>query len=140
MALPRVPEARQYYRAALQRFDEAELLLAAQRTTGALYLAGYTVECLMKAVLLENVSTKIRKKLFAAFRGHLGHNIEELRSQIRTHVRATIPSATLRQMARVASWSTELRYTTKVIKTRDAQEFVDSVRAIRSWAEGILGQ
>lgn len=35
MGLPKVPEARLYYRAAKQRFDDAQLLLEAGRTTGA---------------------------------------------------------------------------------------------------------
>jgi hypothetical protein len=45
MALPKPVEARRYYRAAVQRFDDAQLLLEQSRTTGAVYLAGYTVEC-----------------------------------------------------------------------------------------------
>lgn len=47
MGLPQTTEARLYYRAAKQRFADAQLLLAAGRTTGAIYLAGYTVECEM---------------------------------------------------------------------------------------------
>ena len=50
MGLPKPIEARLYYRAAKQRFDDAQLLLGAGRTTAAIYLAGYTVECFLKAL------------------------------------------------------------------------------------------
>jgi hypothetical protein len=44
MALPNVAMARRFYRAAKQRYDDAEFLLAGNRTTAAVYLAGYRVE------------------------------------------------------------------------------------------------
>ena len=44
MGLPAVQEARPFYRAGKQRFEDARLLLEkAERTTGAIYLAGYGV-------------------------------------------------------------------------------------------------
>ena len=55
MALPQSAEARLYYRAAKQRFDDSQLLLRWNRTTAAVYLAGYTVERFMKALVLANV-------------------------------------------------------------------------------------
>ncbi len=36
----------------------------------------------------------------------------------------------------VAPWSTDLRYATGSMKSRDADEFMDSVIAIATWAEG----
>ena len=48
MALPSASEARPYYRAAKQRFEDARFLLEADRTTGAIYLAGYCVECMLR--------------------------------------------------------------------------------------------
>ncbi|MDX1945349.1 MAG: hypothetical protein SFU86_08070 [Pirellulaceae bacterium] len=70
MGLPQPIEARLYYRAAKQRFDDAQLLLGADRTTGAVYLAGYTVERFWKALVLASVSVALRKKLLAEFRGN----------------------------------------------------------------------
>jgi len=51
MAVPSSIEARLFYRAS-QRFDEAQVLLEAVRTTGAVYLAGYGIECILKALIL----------------------------------------------------------------------------------------
>ena len=71
MALPQAAEARLYYRAAKQRFDDSQLLLKWDRTTGAVYLAGYTVECFMKALVLANVVPDLRQQLLGEFRGNL---------------------------------------------------------------------
>jgi hypothetical protein len=76
MALPRAAEARLYYRAAKQRFDDSQLLLKWNRTTGAVYLAGYTVECFIKALVLANVAPDLRHQLLGEFRGNLAHSIE----------------------------------------------------------------
>jgi len=40
---------------AKQRFDDALLLLEMGRTTAAVYLAGYSVECMLKALILSAV-------------------------------------------------------------------------------------
>jgi hypothetical protein len=60
MGLPRPPEARIYYRAGKKRFDDAQLLLREERTTGAVYLAGYTVESLPGLMGGCKMSIKIR--------------------------------------------------------------------------------
>src|SRR5579859_6130261 len=78
MGLPKPPEARLYYRAAKQRFDDAQWLLEGERTTGAIYLAGYTVECFLKALLLASVASHRRKMLLEEFRGSRAHNLEWL--------------------------------------------------------------
>jgi hypothetical protein len=55
VAMPSSVQARRFYRAAKQRFDDALLLLAMERTTAAVYLAGYSVECMLKALILSAV-------------------------------------------------------------------------------------
>ena len=52
MAVPASSEARLYYRCAFQRQEDAQILLRADRTTGAVYLAGYGRECILKALVL----------------------------------------------------------------------------------------
>jgi hypothetical protein len=136
MGLPQAPEARLYYRAGKQRFEDAQLLLREQRTTGAVYLAGYTVECLLKALVLATVSPKVRKHLLAEFRGSIAHNIEWLGTPYRRHVGAAIPRHVTLHLLRVASWSTDLRYATGLVKSREAEEFMESVVAVANWADG----
>jgi hypothetical protein len=135
MGLPAPTEARVYYRAAKQRYDDAQLLLQAQRTTGAVYLAGYTVECLMKALVLASVPTRRRRELLREFRGTRAHNIEWLGALYRRHTGRVIPRDVRRHLARVASWSTDLRYVTGTLRQREAEEFMESV-VISTWADG----
>lgn len=136
MGLPRPTEARLYYRAAKQRYDDAELLLEAKRTTGAVYLAGYTVECFLKALVLAQVAAGLRQRLLHEFRGNRAHNLEWLGSLYREHVRVAIPLDVNRHISRVASWTTDLRYATGSLKKQDADEFMESVVAISLWADG----
>jgi hypothetical protein len=136
MGLPQAPDARLYYRAGKQRFEDSQLLLGEERTTGAVYLAGYTVECLLKALVLACVAPALRQQLVGEFRGSRAHNIEWLSALYRHHVGAETPRNITRHLARVASWSTDLRYTTGLVKRREADEFMDSVVAIAIWADG----
>jgi HEPN domain-containing protein len=138
MALPQAVEARRYYQAAKQRLDDAILLLDAGRTTGAVYLAGYTVECLLKALVLAGVATQRRRGLLAEFRGNRAHNIEWLGAIYRRYVGMTVPRQVTRHLARVAAWSTDLRYATVRLRRREADEFMESVSAISGWADGRL--
>jgi HEPN domain-containing protein len=138
MGLPRTPEAKPYYRAAKLRFEEAEILLGFDKKIGAVYLAGYTVECYLKALILDGAARHLRKKLLATFRGSRAHDIEWLRDQYRRHVRAAIPFEVARHLARVSAWDTDLRYATEAKAQGDAAAFIKSVFEIQAWANGRL--
>jgi HEPN domain-containing protein len=136
MGLPQAREARLYYRAGKQRYDDAQLLLEAGRTTGAVYMAGYTVECFLKALVLASVPAGQRSGLLREFRGSRAHNVEWLGALYRQRVGTVIPRSVTRHLSRLASWSTDLRYVTGVLKRRDADEFMQSVLAVATWADG----
>ena len=64
MPPPRSPDARRFYRAGLLRFDEAKFLLDnSEYTTAAVYLGGYAVECLFKALIPGQVTSDIGEGL-----------------------------------------------------------------------------
>jgi HEPN domain-containing protein len=134
--LPKTPEARRFYRAAKQRFADAELLLEAGRTTGAVYLAGYTVECMLKALVLDRVAPGLRQQLLAELHGKKAHDIEWLRGLYRQHVRTDIARDVARHLTRVATWSVDLRYLAVLLKQQEADGFFESVVAIVKWADG----
>jgi hypothetical protein len=136
MGVPRALEARLYYRAAQQRYEDAQVLLRQDRTTGGVYLAGYTVECLLKALVLEGVSAGLRRRLLEELRGRLAHNLEWLGGLYRRHVGTPIPRHVARHLARVAYWSTDLRYAGGLLRRAAADEFMGSVTAISAWADG----
>jgi hypothetical protein len=136
MGLPQAPEARRFYRAAKQRFAEAEVLLRAEMEIGAVYLAGYTVECFLKALLLEGTPASLRKRLLAKFRGSRAHDITWLRDLYRRNIRGNIPRGMALHLTRVATWDTDLRYETVLREQGDANEFFQSVVALTQWADG----
>ncbi len=136
MGLRQVAEARLYYRAGKQRFEDAQLLLREERTTGGVYLAGYTVECLLKALILASVATHLRHRPLREFHGNRGHSMEWLGGLYRRHVRSSVPRDITRHLSRLAAWSTDLRYTTGLIRRREADEFIESVVTVATWADG----
>ena len=82
MAVPASSEARLFYRCALQRQEDAQILLdRGERTTGAVYLAGYAIECILKALLLSAVAPAIQAEMLRFFRGVRAHDYEWLRNQ-----------------------------------------------------------
>jgi HEPN domain-containing protein len=77
VSIPADPDARRYYRAGLQRLEDARFILAkGRRTTAAVYLAGYCVEFLLKALILSQTPGAGRGALSARLRTH---SIEGLR-------------------------------------------------------------
>jgi HEPN domain-containing protein len=138
MALPKPAEARLFRQAAKQRFEDAQILLEAGRTTGAVYLAGYTVECYLKALILANVGVRLREQLLAEFHGSRGHNLQWLHELYRRHTGGNLPPAMIRHLSRLAPWSTDLRYATGSLQNREANAIMESVTAFNSWAEGRL--
>lgn len=67
MAMPWLPDARLFYRCAIRRYVEAAVLLKAGFTTGAVYLAGYGIECTLKALVLANVPPGARSRVLKSF-------------------------------------------------------------------------
>jgi HEPN domain-containing protein len=135
MALPQPKEARLFYRAAKQRAEDADMLLDGGRTTGAVYLAGYTVECFLKALILAGAAPGLRQKLLRDFRGSRAHNLEWLSVVYRRHVGSAIPRQVAEHLTRASSWTTDLRYAAGALKKQDADAFMESVQAIVAWAE-----
>ncbi len=68
MALPSSQLARPYYRVAFQRLDDAKVLLEAGRMSGAVYLAGYSGECMLKAWIVEATPKSKRRRCSPSFK------------------------------------------------------------------------
>ena len=138
MAMPSSVPARRFYRAAKQRFDDALLLLEMERTTAAIYLAGYSVECMLKALILSAVPQAQEAELLGLFHGARAHDYEWLLRLYVDKGGAKLPPSVVPHFARVNSWSTDMRYAPGTIAVREAQAFVDSATAILTWADGRL--
>ncbi len=111
MGVPSSIEARRFYRCAIQRFEEAQILLRSERTTGAVYLAGYGIECILKSLLLSVLAPNRAKSVLQSFRGHRAHDYEWLRQEYFDNQGPDFPRAINMHFTLVSDWSTELRYT-----------------------------
>lgn len=136
--MPSSLNARLFYRAANQRYEDALLLLQLKRTTGAVYLAGYSVECMLKALILESVPERQESLTLAKFRGQQAHEYEWLLRLYRSISNTNIPIALVPHWARMNTWSTSMRYQPGVLDEGDAEQFMASVEQIRMWVEGRL--
>ena len=135
MATPKSKQARLFYRAARQRLDDAEFLLESERTTAAVYLAGYVVECVFKALIITEAGTANAQEVVASFRGSGAHNYDWLRSLYQKHGGPTLPKAITEAFLIVENWGTDLRYRPGTIPADEAEDFLDAVRRIWKWAD-----
>jgi HEPN domain-containing protein len=133
MAVPHDIDARRYYRVAYQRLDDGAALLEISRPRAAIYLTGYAVECILKALLLTSTPANQRSDVRAMFRSAIAHNIEWLRDQLVQRI-GRLPVGENRQVALVSSWSTDLRYEPGPGDPEDAEAFLDAARLIVAWA------
>jgi HEPN domain len=138
MALPSSSDARLYYRCAFQRYEEAEVLFRADYTTGAVYLAGYGVECILKALVLMSVRPSTRPDMMKSFRGGKAHEYEWLRTLYLTNGGSRFPAEITRHFTLVNDWSTDLRYTPRSVRADEAEAFLVAAVAIIRWADGRL--
>jgi hypothetical protein len=122
MATPSSPDVRRFYTVALHRLEDATILLKNGRTTGAVYLAGYAVECILKALLLARTPAAGRRAATESFRGTKAHDFEWLRHHLRRQGIA-LPAGVNGSLARVRTWSTDLRYSPGVVRGTAARRF-----------------
>ena len=138
MAIPRSKESRRFFRAASCRFEEAQFLIdKGHFTTGAVYLAGYAVECMLKALILSNEVPEQNKTTLATFKGQSGHSFEGLKEQL-SRRKVFLPPEVSVELMELNWWTTSLRYDPSTIRLTDAEAFFKSTKSILHWAEGRL--
>ncbi|MFO0960606.1 MAG: hypothetical protein U0800_24755 [Isosphaeraceae bacterium] len=136
MATPSSIDARYFYRCAVQRFEDAEILLRADRTTGAVYLAGYGVECTLKGMILGSLPAAARKPMLDSFRGAKAHDFEWLRLQYLDNGGSRFPREVNQAFTLVGGWSTDLRYSPRTARDEEAEGFLNAGRKIIGWGDG----
>ena len=123
---------RLFLRAADQRLVDARTLLAAGRHAGAVYVGGYVVECVLKAVHLSHVPAGRQAAVLSEYRTARSHNYQHLVTLCERRG-AVVPDAVLR-VVRGSSWATDLRYNPGEVDARDAEAFVASAASVADWA------
>jgi hypothetical protein len=137
MAVPKSRNARLYYRCAYKRRVEASILIKAAQPTGAVYLAGYVVEFMLKALNLEITPPNQQESLLEVLR-RIGHDLTRLLELYQGKGGGRPPPSVVRAFALVSHWSSEMRYDPKEVKLPEAERFLRAVDEVYQWADGRL--
>lgn len=126
-----------FQKAALQRLTSAETLLGEKLTLDAQYLGGYTVECSLKALILEKTPAADQaEKLKVLKAGAKMHRADILLGELRDFG-VELPLELAKRMRRF-KWTTDLRYETGRRDTGETIAFLKTAKAIYDWVEGQL--
>lgn len=113
-----------------QRTKDAKCLLENRRFNGAKYMAGFVVECLLKAAICEGELSERRQQLLYS------HDLEGLlRESVDATNRINDNQRYQSAFSLVAQWSVALRYQSKLVDRDDAQDFYEKVRLLRECLE-----
>ena len=127
--------ARDFLRVALQRLDVAdEIMKILRRSLEAQYIGGYSVECSLKALILERTVEGDRPPMLQRLtHGATNHRPEVLLGVLRDLGIALTPE--LARRMRRFDWTTGLRYETGRKDTGETNALLKMARAIYTWAE-----
>lgn len=127
--------SRDFLKVSLQRLDVAvEIMNILRRSLEAQYIGGYSVECSLKALILEKTSDDEKQKtLLKITQGATNHRPEVLLARLRELGIALTP-ALARRMRRL-DWTTALRYETGRKDSGETNALLTTARAVYEWVE-----
>ena len=138
MGTPRDKDASRYYTAADHRRVDGRFLLEVERTTAAVYLSGYCVECVVKALILTQTPAGKRKDILDEFHATAAHNFDRLRSLYQKYGGPPLPKSVISAFVIVRVGGPDLRYEPAVTPADDAADFLAAVDMIWDRADGRL--
>ncbi len=122
--------------AALKRLMDARVLMAEERWLGAMYLAGYAVECRLKAKLMEILNVwnldELESQLARRFRQRLSlrtHELEILMTFLDrlVGIRSRMRKEILRDYTLCSRWQTQFRYSPLDATKYECESFFEAV-------------
>lgn len=131
-------------KASTHRLEDARALLNAGRWRGAMYMAGYAVECLLKTKLMRVYGCRTLRELENELqrRGALAEHATIFTHQLELLLRLTQRLESLRQHRTlwpqfnlVNRWLPAWRYTADLSNRRDSEDFLEAVVQIMNWIE-----
>lgn len=134
-------------KASVHRLDDAYALYKAARWRGAMYIAGYAVECLIKSKLMQIYHCRHLRELEDELqqRGLLAVDATVFTHHLEALLELTQSTHRLRQHRELWSafnmvnrWVPAWRYTATVTTEEDAQDFLSAVEQVRSWIDNNL--
>ena len=126
---------RDFLKVAAQRLTTAETLLRAKHTLDAQYLGGYTVECSLKALILQRTPDPDKpEKLKGLTSGAKMHRPDVLLGELRV-LGVALPLEIAKRMRRF-DWTTGLRYETGRMDTGETRGMLKTANLIYDWVKG----
>jgi hypothetical protein len=135
-----------------RRFADAQCLVDSRkndRANGAIYVAGFVIECLLKALLLErhpNLGTKVDPSRLSesdsdvfslVYRRHDLDDMLDFLPELETKLagKKTKSGYDLwREFCSVCEeWTVYARYSPKVAKLSEAEQFLETVKEVKKW-------
>ncbi len=133
MSGPTQRDARLFFRSAVLRYDEALVLYKAGFNGGPVYLAGYGIECMLKALVLTASPASTRCEVLSGFRGRKAHDFEWLRREYFERRGATFPADITRRFTFVSNGTTDLRCHPAAGHDSETGDFLSAAKAIIEW-------
>ena len=131
MAIPRSKEARLFLPlCAFRGMRKRRSFSRRAKPTGAVYLAGYGMECMLKALVLSVVPQSAGRRRAQDVSRKSCHEYEWLRSCIVTRSGAAFPGGVNQCFALVDDWSTDMRYQPGKLRDREAESFMKTAGVI----------
>ena len=133
--------------ASRQRLADAQALFNASRWRGAMYMAGYAVECLLKTRLIHIYDCKNLRELEDLLRQRsilpenhtvFTHQLEDLLRLTPGYNRLIRNREMLPLFNKVNQWTPNWRYTSKSTHRREATEFMISIESFMQWINNNL--
>ena len=130
--------------ASRQRLEDARTLLSASRWRGAMYIAGYAVECLLKTKMMQIYGCQNLRELddilrqrsiLPAHRTVFTHQLEDLLKLTPGYNRLKQNRDMLSLFNKVNRWMPNWRYTPNSTDRREATEFMASVERFMHWVD-----
>jgi hypothetical protein len=127
---------RDFLKVALQRLTAAEEIMSTLRLTlESQYIGGYSVECSLKALILEKTPEADRPAMLKRLtQGAIHHRAEVLLDRLRD-CGVVLTVALARRMRRYG-WATDLRYEIGRKDTGETNGLLRTARAVYEWVEG----
>ena len=127
--------SREFQRASEKRFTSAEFLLDHGYTLDAFYLAGYSVECILKALIMHLTPEPDREATFDRLKsGAKMHYPENLKEELK-NLRRPIPIDLVKRLRRF-EWSTDLRYESGRRPRSEVRGYVKVATTVIEWVKG----
>ncbi len=111
----------------VERFEDAQSLYNSRRWHGAIYLAGYAIECLLKCAAGQRTGTVYLDSMLETHKLDILMPASGLLPELKTVGLFTIWSTFSQR------WDTSLRYTCNLFRDKDGRLFFQQITQLYEW-------